>query len=48
LSTPAISLVGGSTQNSLYEWFALRYNSDGSVDNSFGNSGALHSHWQQH
>jgi uncharacterized delta-60 repeat protein len=33
-------LVAGASQNALYQYFALRYNPDGSVDNSFGSSGA--------
>ena len=33
-------LVAGGSQNGFYKMFALRYNSDGTVDGSYGNSGA--------
>ena len=33
-------LVAGASQNGLYKFFALRYNADGSVDNSYGTVGA--------
>ncbi len=33
-------LVGGASLNGSYQFFAMRYNSDGSVDGSYGNNGA--------